>query len=120
MLVPDTKLITLDESGLDFLKYREGSGKSVEVYDIAVNTARCEGRGRRMMDELCRRYEGTGMLVWAMTRESNRGAQTFYTRCGFHLLGVLHKFYHVDREHAYVFGRELPKILPERKIDPCG
>lgn len=109
MLVQDTKVITLDETGLDFLKYRDGSGKSVEIFDMAVNTARGQGKGRAMVNELCRRYEGTGVLVWAMTRESNEIAHTFYSRCGFKILGVLHKFYHVDAEHAYVFGLELPK-----------
>lgn len=109
MLVQDTKVITLDEEGLDFLKYRDGSGKSVEIFDIAVNTARGQGKGREMVNELCRRYEGTGVLVWAMTRESNEIAHVFYTKCGMKLLGVLHRFYTCEREHCYVYGMELPK-----------
>lgn len=90
------------ESELDFLVYREGSGGSFEIFDIAVGTERGVGKGRRLISMLREKTESA--LVYAFTRESNVIAQQFYEKVGFTLRGRLSGFY--GEETALLYARE--------------
>lgn len=102
----------------DWIEWRPGSGRSVEITDIAVHSARGEGRGRALVDQMLAtltpgtdRPEGV-TLVYAITRMSNAIAHQFYEAVGFRILGRLHYFYRdgstkKDWEHGLVFGLDL-------------
>lgn len=95
----------------DFLVYREGSGNTIEIFDIAVESERGKGVGTSMVRELIQtvRLENK-KTVWAITRSSNFVAQQFYESLGFRVVGVLRDFYkdeicgHVD---ALMYGLDL-------------
>lgn len=93
------KKIELND-GQDYLYYREGSGDTVEIFDIAVNSERGVGNGRKLVDTL--RSQVETHLIFALTRVSNIGAQKFYLKVGFHNLGRLKKFY--SDEDAVMFA----------------
>lgn len=102
----------------DFIVYRKGSGRSVEIYDIQVNSCRRKGRGRSLILQLIGSLtkgtespEGITLLT-ATTRWSNIIAQEFYEALGFHIIGRLH-YYYVDGpnertwEHGVMYGMKL-------------
>lgn len=98
----------------DFLVYREGSGKSVEIFDIQVGTERGIGLGRQLINELLRRIRDTSewkykniSLVYAITRESSHIAKQFYYKVGFRVVGYLHDFYQDTHENGVMFGINL-------------
>jgi ribosomal protein S18 acetylase RimI-like enzyme len=79
----------------DYLVWREGSGGTVEILDIAVGSGRRQGRGRRLVGLLADKVpEGT--LIWAITRADNAVAQQFYESLRFRVVGVLRSFYTTD------------------------
>lgn len=78
--------------GCDFLDYREGSGQTVEIYDIQVGSDRRKGRGKALLDALFKSLPAD-TRVWAITRAENEVAQEFYEACGFRVCGVLRRFY---------------------------
>lgn len=90
----------------DFIAYREGSGGTVEIYDIVVNSARRKGIGRRLLENLFR-LVGKGKRVFAITRIENEIAVQFYQACGFEIIGVLRRFYSdsAGGVDALMFGR---------------
>lgn len=105
-------LITLDDYR-DFLVYRQGMGRTVEIYDICVETDRRKGKGRklikRLLENLKDAYPDTSM-VYAVTRIGNTIAHQFYEALGFRLLGRLHYFYRDSGdqlEHALVYGLDV-------------
>lgn len=73
------------ESPDDRLDWRQGSGNTIEIFDIQVsNEHRRQGKGRRLIDELqalCRVHNIR--RVWAITRASNFAAQKFYEEMRF-------------------------------------
>jgi ribosomal protein S18 acetylase RimI-like enzyme len=111
--------ITLDDEPGDWLDWRRGSGRTVEIFDIHVgNERRRTGKGRRLVQALLGRLTtGTEKpdgvtLVWATTRWGNTAAQEFYEALGFRIVGRLHYFYvegHLarDKEHAIIFGLDV-------------
>ena len=91
----------------DYLDWREGSGGSVEIYDIVVNSDRRRGRGKALVEELVRvvrKTLGRNRLVWAITRSSNLIAQQFYLAVGFRQVGLLVRFYPDNHDHGLMFG----------------
>lgn len=82
--------ITLHE--VDFLIYREGSGNTIEIYDIAVNSERGIGRGTMLFEELKRVVDNK--RIFAITRKENLPAQAFYQSLGF-------------------IGYDLPRLYPD-------
>jgi len=104
------KTITLD-SPKDFLTYREGSGNTVEIFDIQVGTKRGRGRGRKLVDTLLKKLAHPPIhgrplpipMVFAITRHNNRIAREFYTAVGFRFVGFLHHFYGVGND-AVMYG----------------
>lgn len=99
------KKITLDCEE-DFLVYREGSGHSVEIFDIQVKSERRVGKGRMLMELL---FSGLkpGTKVWAITRAENEIAQEFYESLGFRVVGVLREFYADEPGvDAIMYGRK--------------
>lgn len=82
-----------------FLEWREGSGGTVEIYDIAVNSERRKGIGRAMIKELAEAYPG--YTIFAFTRASNAVARLFYEALGFQGT-VVEKFYQGDPAMLYV------------------
>lgn len=101
-------------NGLDRLTYREGSGKTVEIFDIAVGSERRKGIGRALVSDLMDRFP-QGTVVWAITRSDNCGAQRFYEGIGFRTIGVLRSFYEHDptattqgeRVDAVMYGKQV-------------
>lgn len=104
--------ITL-ESPDDFLIYRDGSGGTVEIFDIVVNSERRKGRGRLLVDTLLKRVEGRVRLVWAITRAENFIAQQFYEKLNFKVVANLRNFYGIKNKEgeetidAIMYGRYL-------------
>ena len=111
--------ITLDDEPGDWLDWRRGSGRTVEILDIHVaNERRRTGKGRRLVLELVNSVpRGTEVadgvtLVWALTRWSNKVAQQFYESMGFRLVSRCHNFYTEgplarDKEDAALYGLDV-------------
>lgn len=94
----------------DFIDWRPGSGRSVEIFDIAVGSARRQGRGRELIRRLLVEIPKETSLVFAITRISNTIAQQFYESCGFRLISRLHNFYQDGvngNEHALMYGLDI-------------
>jgi len=98
------KTLTLEDPA-DNLIYREGSGGTVEIYDIVVGSERGVGKGRALVKRLLDEVQDRTNLIFAITRASNHRAQQFYAHCGFRFVGSLHSFY--DGEDAIVFGLDV-------------
>lgn len=80
--------------GQDYLDWRQGSGNTVEIYDIAVRSARKCGRGRKMVyDLLDNHLPSETVLVWAITRIDNIIAKQFYEELRFRVVATLWNFY---------------------------
>lgn len=84
--------------GKDYLVYREGSGDTIEIYDIAVMSKRQRGYGRKMVEMLEEKVDTHA--IFAITRESNLIARTFYKKLGFKE-AVLPKLY--EKEDAVMY-----------------
>lgn len=97
----------------DFLEYRNGSGRTIEITDIAVTTERRTGIGRRLVHELIDRSKRSNVnLIWAITRDENLIAQEFYEALGFRVVGVLRNFYQDEGQarncvDAIMYGYDL-------------
>lgn len=79
----------------DFLLWRDCPGGTVEIVDIAVGSDRRKGVGTAMVRRLQRLRPDAG--IFAITRMTNEVAQQFYESLGFHVAGVLRRFYSADR-----------------------
>lgn len=103
------KRIVLDGDSRDFLRYRWGSGGTIEIYDIAVNSERGVGKGRRLVNLLVERVSTKTHLIFAITRQSNRIARQFYEAVGFSESATLKGFYMADGEdgNAVVYTLKL-------------
>jgi len=101
------KTIILGGDPRDFLVWREGSGGSVEIFDIQVGSERGKGKGRELVRLLREEVGGRSMLIWAITRERNKIAIQFYGALGFRLVGWLRKFYKDTNEDALLYGLDL-------------
>lgn len=90
----------------DYLTYREGSGGTIEIFDIAVTSERRVGNGRRLVEMLFAQLE-PHIRVWAITRADNLIAQQFYERLQFECIGVLRRFYGAEKSvDAIMYGRK--------------
>jgi ribosomal protein S18 acetylase RimI-like enzyme len=76
----------------DYLIYREGSGHTLEIFDIAVYGHRRSGVGTQLFNILLK--ETTETRIFAITRKENEIAQQFYAKLGF-------------------IGYDLPKLYPD-------
>lgn len=85
--------IYLDELKQDSLDYRQGSGDTVEIFDIVVGSERRQGRGRRLLEALFARLPETVTTVFAITRADNLIAQLWYEAMQFEVCGTLRRFY---------------------------
>lgn len=101
-------VITLDDPQ-DFLKYRKGSGDTIEIYDIAVGTDRRVGKGRRLVELLLANIPPGIRTIWAITRAENFIAQQFYENLGFRVIAPLRNFYRdgPDTVDAIMYGRDI-------------
>jgi ribosomal protein S18 acetylase RimI-like enzyme len=109
--------LTLDDedpSGArGFLVWRAGSGRTVEIFDIAVpNEYRRQGHGRTMVNKLVDRLMPTNVvLLWAITRSDNVIAKQFYEELGFRIVANLWNFYQDTEQRntvdAVMYGRDL-------------
>jgi ribosomal protein S18 acetylase RimI-like enzyme len=80
----------------DFITYRQGSGNTVEIFDIQVGTERGEGKGTRLVQKLVRILKENHpeiSLLFAITRENNFIAREFYSSVGFKIISLLPHFY---------------------------
>lgn len=110
------KAIYLNQ-GKDCLKYRDGSGNTVEIFDIVVGSDRRKGIGSQMVRILRSQLPPEKTLVYAITRASNQIAHRFYEACGFRLIANLFDFYKDDPDQknsidAIMYGLDLgrPKL----------
>lgn len=94
---------------LDYLRWRQGSGATVEIYDIVVGSERRKGHGRAMINRLRDRVPENTKLIFAIARSSNKIAAEFYTALGFRVVAKLPRFYVDDKgiETAIMFGMDL-------------
>lgn len=104
----EVNVIVGDVEG-DTLQWREGSGNTIEIYDIEVRSERRQGRGRELVQKLFKKIElwyPDCNLVWAITRTTNEIAQEFYEALGFRVVGVLREFYSNEQGvDAIMYGR---------------
>lgn len=81
-------------------------GSEADVVNIAVDPGhRRRGIGRRLLATVlrfCRTHRVP--LVWLRVRASNRGARTFYRRCGFHTVGRFRAYYDHPHEDAILMA----------------
>lgn len=113
----DLYYIYLDGNARDFLVWRAGSGRTIEIFDIQVGSERRVGKGTKLIDALLQNLKGLRLpgeikpaLIYAITRISNTLAQEFYEKLGFHIVGRLHYFYREandSSEHAVMYGLEV-------------
>jgi ribosomal protein S18 acetylase RimI-like enzyme len=101
--------IHLDADFRDFLIWRQGSGNTVEIYDIAVGSERRKGRGRALVNKLYEQVPTGTKLVWAITRSDNFIAQEFYEELQFRVVGILRNFYQDSGKtvDAILYGRDM-------------
>lgn len=79
--------------GADYLVWRDGSGGTVEIWDINVGTDRRRGIGRQLIRELLERVPREVKVVWAVARADNIIAKQFYEALRFRIAGNLWRFY---------------------------
>lgn len=93
----------------DFLDWREGSGGTVEIFDMEVGNAnRRRGSGRTMVDTVITECEKRGVkTLYAITRMSNLIAQHFYTELRFRPV-LLPDFY---KDEPLVNGKSYPDAI---------
>jgi len=92
------------------LLWREGGGRTIELFDINVaNIARRRGIGRRLVLEMLSQIPTDTALVFAITRAGNEPAQQFYESMKWRLVGRLHRFYPDEEggESALMYGLDL-------------
>lgn len=65
----------------DYLQYRDGSGHTIEIFDIAVYSNRRAGIGTKLFKQLLK--DTTETRIFAITRKENEIAQQFYEKLGF-------------------------------------
>ena len=98
--------IILDNDDRDFLLWRDGSGDTIEIFDIAVGSERGVGKGRRLIELLFEQLHAE-TRVFAITRATNLVAQQFYEKLRFDVVGVLRRFYSGNMEvDAVMYGRK--------------
>lgn len=85
---------------VDVLQYRLGSGDSLEICDIVVNSQRGVGVGSKMVDSI--KALGAN-IIFAFCRASNVEAHKFYKKNGF-VGTVIPRFY--QDEDAIIFVYE--------------
>ena len=90
------KRITLTDTR-DFLVWREGSGRSVEIFDIQVGSERRVGKGRQLVRLLVDAIPEDTHLIFAITREGNGIARDFYNGLGFVEMATIPDFYKEER-----------------------
>ncbi len=99
--------IVLDDRR-DYLDWRMGSGGTVEIFDVVVNSARRKGRGKALVHHLFSLVPPGTRLVWAITRADNQIAQHWYEALRFKVVGVLRNFYaDANCVDAIMYGRDL-------------
>lgn len=84
--------ITLDDPR-DFLVWREGMGRTLEIYDIQVSSERRKGRGSLLLKFLYQQMPSGVAVVYAFTRWGNKVAHQFYERNGYTIRCRVHEFY---------------------------
>lgn len=109
----DGNLIKIEFGKTDYLTYRIGSGKTVEIYDIVVNSERRQGKGRWLVNRLIDSLPKDIRLVFAITRADNFIAQQFYESLRFRVVAPLRDFYGYktkdgrDTVDAIMYGKNL-------------
>lgn len=98
---------TIALSHEDWLVWQDRGDGTVEILDIAVNSGRREGKGRRMLELLFAQVPPETQTVYAITRADNLIAQRFYEATCFECTAVLRRFYSRAKPQvdAVMYGR---------------
>lgn len=99
---------TILSIGSDYLVYRSGSGGTVEILDIEVNSERRVGIGRRLVTALLKEVPKECPTVYAITRIENEIAQQFYEALGFDRVAVIRRFY---KDNPYPGKRSADAVM---------
>lgn len=103
---PGCKRITLDGDKGDYLDWQARPDGTVEIVDVAVNSERRVGKGRRLVEVLFNQLEPR-TRVWAITRADNLIAQQWYESLQFECIAALRRYYgHEKSADALMFGRK--------------
>src|SRR5690349_15299616 len=86
----------------DRLDFRKGSGKTIEIFDIAVNSERRKGIGKALVSYLVERVKNRTNLIFAIARSDNTIAKEFYEGIGFYIIADLPDFY--PEGSAVIYG----------------
>ena len=80
-----------------------------DMMNLAVsNTARRQGLGDRLVNELILRLRQQGIYKLTLeVRVSNEPAISLYQKLGFQMLGRRPRYYHHPQEDAFIMGKEL-------------
>ena len=97
----------------DFIVFRSGMARTIELFDIQVGSSRREGKGKQLVQamlDILKEKESDVSMVYAIVRLSNAIAHQFYEALDFRLVGRLHYFYRDGggkNEHALVYGLDV-------------
>lgn len=93
----------------EFLDWRQGSGSTVEIFDIHVPSERRRmGLGRKLVYELIDHNLPPGTnKVWAITRANNLIAIDFYTELNFRAVPLREFYTNYRCIDAIMFIRDL-------------
>ena len=92
---------------------REAWNRRARVHEFYISSeSRGKGRGRKLMEEVIRRAESSGMrTLWVETQNTNHPAIQFYQRMGFEFCGLDCSLYDApsNDEIAIFLNREIEK-----------
>lgn len=93
-----------------YLVWRQGSGNTIEIFEIEVDDDhRQQGHGTNLIEQL-EEYgrKNHYLMMWAITRHSNRPARAFYDNTGFSILAAPLTFY---KDEQSIAGKRAPEAI---------
>ena len=96
-------------NGLDRIELREGKEDTWEIYDIKVLSQRLKGNGRKLFEES---LSLNPRIIYAFTRESNKGGRAFYKALGFNEI-LIPNFYKEENAIMVIYENSLYRKIQE-------
>lgn len=109
----------------DFLEWRQGSGKTIEIFDLHVSSERRrQGIARGLVNKLLDLVPSDTMVVWAFTRAENVIAQQFYEEMHFRVMAVVRGMYQdgplANQVDSILYGRDVGRERENREETPAA